>query len=94
MKSDVNRIVDDDPARNKLDTPAVPGAIRSKTSTATLGRGSIASPLTETARTYYAERTAVSSDGIFTFKYKPIQSVAFVDANGNPVALNLTEPPP
>lgn len=94
MKTDVNRLVNDDPPRKKLDTPTVPDAIRDKTATAKLGSGSIASPLTETARTYYDERTAVSSDGVFTFKYKPIQSVSFVDANGNPVALNLTEPPP
>lgn len=96
MKSDVNRLVDADEVQNKLGAATVPPTMRAKTATAKSGAGSIASPLTETTatRVYYTERTAASSDGVFTFKYKPIQSISFVDANGSPVVFNLAEPPP
>lgn len=66
------------------------------------GGGSIASPLTESTvvigvntvpeRTYYAERTLTSTDGLFTFKVKDIKSQKFTDANDAEVILNFADP--
>lgn len=66
------------------------------------GGGAIASPLTETTvafgantvpeRTYYAERTIISTDGLFSFKVKDIKSQKFKDANDAEVVLNFADP--
>jgi hypothetical protein len=73
-----------------------------KLSTNSGGGGAIASPLTETTvvigpntvpeRTYYAERTLTSTDGLFTFKVKDIKSQKFTDANDAEVILNFADP--
>lgn len=89
---DINRLVRPAPAERMLDSPSTPPAIRSKTGLVTPTSGQIASPLTETARTYFAERTAISSDGVFTFAYSPIESVTFADANGSAVVLQYVDP--
>ncbi|MET0047467.1 MAG: hypothetical protein ABW066_06770 [Sedimenticola sp.] len=49
------------------------------------GGGGISSPLTEIdgERTYHAERTLYSSDGLFTIVYTPIASAKFQDGDGN-----------
>ena len=70
--------------------------------TSTGGGGAIASPLTESTvvigvntvpdRTYYAERTLISTDGLFTFKVKDIKSQKFTDANNAEVILNFADP--
>jgi hypothetical protein len=77
------------------------GVGRPGTNTST-GGGSIASPLTETTvtigvdtvpeRTYYAERTLISTDGLFSFKVKDIKSQKFTDANDAEVVLNFADP--
>ena len=57
----------------------------------------IASPLTETAyanRTWHAEKVVVSSDGLFSMKIKPVKSISFTDANGEPVTIEYKSPPP
>jgi hypothetical protein len=54
--------------------------------------GGIASPLNETARTYYAERTVTTTDGLLTVRVRPIQTMSFADANGDPVAFNFADP--
>lgn len=72
------------------------------TNAGTSGGGAIASPLTETTiligpntvpeRTYYAERTLTSTDGLFSFKVKDIKSQKFTDANDAEVVLNFADP--
>ena len=59
-------------------------------------QGGIASPLTETAygdRTWYAERTIASSDGIWSLKIKPLKSIKLTDANSAEVVINLKNRP-
>lgn len=93
MKTDdLNRLVNRTPAEVKLDPAQTPSALRTKRNTASMTRGEIASPLTETARTYYAARDVVSSDGVFTISYQPIESIAYTDANGKPVVFQYTDP--
>lgn len=58
--------------------------------------GSIASPLTETAyadRTFWTQKTLLSSDGIFVLKWTPIKSVKFTDANSSEVVMNYKDAP-
>ena len=57
-----------------------------KAGTGTGGVG-IASPLTETsytAREYWPEQTLLSSDGLLSFKVKPIKKIVQIDANATP----------
>ena len=78
------------------------GVGRPGTNTGTGGSGSIASPLTESTvvigldtvpdRTYYAERTLTSTDGLFSLKVKDIKSQKFTDANDAEVILNFADP--
>lgn len=63
--------------------------------------GAIASPLTEGTpaspaslqRTYHADKTLTTSDGLFVLRIAPVASISFVDANGKAVVLNLSSPP-
>lgn len=55
--------------------------------------GSIASPLTEQARTYHAERTVMSTDGLFGFRVTPVATISFTDANGAGVVFNFADTP-
>jgi hypothetical protein len=76
--------------------PAIPSRVgvgRPKAGTTASG---IASPLVETAyadRTWHAEATITSSDGIFSLKIKALKSVAFADANGQPVTIEFKAKP-
>jgi len=54
--------------------------------------GGIASPLTETARTHYAERAVASTDGLFSVRITPIRSLTMLDADENIVVLNFLDP--
>lgn len=62
----------------------------------------IASPLTEginaatgnPAREYYGTQLKTSSDGLFVLPIKPIKTLNFKDALGNPVVVQLAEPKP
>ncbi|MDV3443733.1 hypothetical protein R0G64_30400, partial [Pseudomonas otitidis] len=69
-----------------------------------LGRGGIASPLTEKTKTegtatvpdrdYYCTVVVATSDGIFTMEIKPIKALKLTDADGADVVVNLAEPAP
>lgn len=64
--------------------------------------GGIASPLTEKTRVdddatvpdraYYDEVGLISSDGLFTYVVKPIQTLNFTDANTDEVVVELAAP--
>ncbi|MDN4148693.1 hypothetical protein QYE80_27210 [Pseudomonas tohonis] len=57
--------------------------------------GGIASPLIETAytdRQYHPDQTLVSTDGILSFKVKPIKQIKQADANDNEVIQILAAP--
>ncbi|OQR35920.1 hypothetical protein BWR15_06220 [Pseudomonas sp. T] len=57
--------------------------------------GGIDSPLTEqdfTARTYWPDKVIQSTDGVFSFKIKPIKSIRQVDANGAEVIQQFAQP--
>lgn len=59
--------------------------------------GGIASPLTETNygdREYWAEKTITSSDGLLSFRLRPIKSISQTDANGAPVVQLFADPSP
>lgn len=58
--------------------------------------GGIASPLVEAsyaARTWHTEKVLVSTDGILAFRIKPVKTVDFLDANGDPVQIEFKSPP-
>lgn len=69
------------------------GAAQSEESAALLdnpakssGGDGIASPLIEqaySARTFHADVTLTSTDGLFSIKIKPVDKVVMIDANGN-----------
>ena len=74
-------------------------AIPARTGTALPGSpsssGGIASPLTEVnyaARTYWADVTITSTDGIFTMVFSPIKSIGFADPYDNALVMNYAEP--
>ncbi len=75
-------------------TSAIPA--RSGSSGPVTGPGSgISGPLTETsysARTYWADVTITSTDGIFTMVEKPIKSISFADALSNSLVMNYAQP--
>lgn len=90
---------------SRLPTVEPPPGIPSKVGRATVkkeaqkgGSGAgIASPLTEdsyAARTYYAESTIFSSDGIFSVKIRPVHQVSFTDDGGNPAVIAFADPAP
>ena len=76
--------------------PAIPGRSGSAGPNAASGSGGgIASPLVETAyasRTWHAERTVTSPDGLFSLRVKYIASINFLDANNNPVQIQYKAP--
>jgi hypothetical protein len=62
------------------------GTYKAPTSSGGTGAG-IASPLTETsytAREYWPEQTLLSSDGLLSFKVKPIKKIVQTDASTTP----------
>lgn len=76
--------------------PAIPPRTGSAKPKATAGSGGgIASPLTETAyaaRLWFSERTVFTSDGIFPMRVRPINTIYFLDANGEPVEQKYKAP--
>ena len=55
----------------------------------------IASPLTETAyadRTYWADKTITSTDGLITIVIAPIKQMKFTDANNQVVVFDYKQP--
>lgn len=85
--------------------PAVPAAMKTR-GAAGVARGSavpgggdatggIASPLVETAytaRTFHANTTITSSDGLFTLIIKPVKSIKFKDAASRDVTIEFKVP--
>ncbi len=73
-------------------------AAKQKSSTLNTAKGSasgIASPLVETsyaARTWHADTTINSSDGIFTLVIKPVKQVYFKDAVNADVEMEYKSP--
>ena len=64
---------------------------------ATAGGGGIASPLTEAdydTREYWAEKTITSSDGLLSFRIKPIKKIIQADANYSEVVQLFADPDP
>lgn len=93
ISDDLNRMIRPAPPEKKLDSAAPPAAIREKTGLSEPATGSVSSPITETVRTHYTERNAVSSDGVFTVVYKPIKKLTCRDAKGGPVVFDFIDPP-
>lgn len=57
--------------------------------------GGIASPLVETsyaARTWHANTSVLSSDGLFSLVIKPVKTINFQDANHNDVQIEFKAP--
>ncbi len=75
--------------------PAIPGRSGSAGPNANKSSSGIASPLVETAyatRTWHAERTITSPDGLFALRVKYIEKINFLDANNNPVQIQYKAP--
>lgn len=78
--------------------PATVGTGTYKAPAATSAGGGIASPLTEVAidgvgdREYWPAMIQETTDGLLSFEVKPIKKWKFLDADGNPVALNIAKP--
>lgn len=59
------------------------------------GNAGIASPLVETAyagRTFHADTTITSSDGLFTLIIKPVRTIMFRDAAARDVMIEFKAP--
>lgn len=62
---------------------------------ATATSGGIASPLAESSyleRTYWDEKVITSTDGLFSFKIKPIKAIRQLDANNAEVIQQFAQP--
>lgn len=99
----VNRIRDREPGWKAFDRPMPPAsAIPAKRGAGVPGAGAsnratggIASPLTEpsaSARTYHAQRTVQSSDGVFQVRIAPVKQISMTDANGASVVCIYAAP--
>ncbi len=99
LQKDLTRLVEKPPPEKKLGVAATPKTIPPKTGLAPVtlpgGNGNIASPLRETDyldRTFWDQRFMFSTDGVFSFAWKPIKVVKFLDANDSPVVMEYKEP--
>lgn len=66
---------------------AVQGRIGKPSSKSSTGSG-ISGPLTETDyadRTWFAEETILSTDGLIAMRVRRVKSISFVDGSGNPL---------
>jgi hypothetical protein len=102
VKGSVNLLVD--PTRRKREPlpapkPAVPitagVGFASPQAPVSESSGGIASPLTETEfaqRTYYAEETLFTSDGLFSWTRARVKTISMTDANGAAVQIRLKAP--
>ncbi|QEY75157.1 hypothetical protein [Pseudomonas denitrificans (nom. rej.)] len=74
--------------------PATPGRAVYKAPAAT-GTGGVASPLIEQSyleRTYWPDKVITSTDGVFSFKIKPIKQIRQLDANDAEVIQQFAQP--
>jgi hypothetical protein len=84
-----------------LPDPRIPPAIPARTGSSkpiagAAAGGGIASPLTETDyadRTWHAERTITSTDGVWALKINPLKSIKFKDALDADVVFDLKDRP-
>jgi len=79
-------------AKTATEIPPRVGSAGPKYSTA---GGGIASPLTETAfadRTYWADKTITSTDGLIVIVIAPIKQMKFTDANDQSVVFDYKQP--
>ena len=75
--------------------PAGVGTGDRQASSARASTAGIASPLREVSppqRTYHPPRQVLSSDGLFSFEWQPLASIAMVDANDREVVLEFGDP--
>ncbi len=98
-KDTIQRLAHKRPGVVKLAEAVDPAPILTKTGLGSVARQStsagIASPLTETAyedRAFYATSTVTSSDGLFTFRVRRLETLLMDDAGGNRVQFNFQEP--
>lgn len=102
LKTDLNRLQDAERKARKL-RPVEPRGAREATAgrgtftpPAALGvGGGIASPLVENSyleRTYWSDKVITSTDGVFSFKIKPIRSITQLDANDAEVVQQFAQP--
>lgn len=75
-------------AKQETDTRQAGGGIASP-----VLEGTQASPTTLT-RTYHGLHVVTAVDGLFTFEYKSVASIGFVDANGSEVEFFFEDDPP
>lgn len=99
VANDIKKLGAAPPADVALAPAATPPTIPGQTGLAPVIRpssgGSISSPLTETDyldRTFYDPQTITSTDGVFTFVWKPIRVVKFLDGADNPLVMEYKEP--
>ncbi|MCY1275482.1 hypothetical protein D9M68_254090 [compost metagenome] len=100
--NDLNALADPPRQRRTLAPVEPRGGLPSRVGTGTYqappiagGGGGIASPLTETAyadRTHWADATLISTDGLLSFKVKPIKALTMTDANGAEVVQQFANP--
>ncbi|MDF3932154.1 hypothetical protein [Pseudomonas citronellolis] len=102
LKSDLNRLTDAERKARSLaaleergSRPATTGTGSFTAPAATGTGGGIASPLTEASyleRTYWPDKVITSTDGLFSFKIKPIRAIRQLDANNAEVIQQFAEP--
>ena len=100
LVEDLNRLITHPPKPAERLAPAgspgtLPGRGTGKPGSASAA--GIASPLTEqdyTKRIFHAPMTIESSDGLFTFKLKPVKNITMTDAAGRVVEFVYAAPPP
>lgn len=93
IKNNIPRLTPKAPVENKLDPTVTPNAIRAKTGLSDSKAG-IASPLSESAyadRVFYPTTTLLSSDGVFVFEIKRLQTLKMNDATGKEVVLEFAD---
>lgn len=96
LKDALNRMESPPEAAKRLSGARNPLAIRAATRTEQNAGSGIASPLREAdyaARTWHPAQTFTSTDGIFTFSVRFLESVSFTDANGVGVVLEYQDKP-
>lgn len=99
---DINSLVSPASQRKTLTTLDPRGRLEAKQGRGdyvepTTGGVGIASPLTEAdydTREYWAEKTITSSDGLLSFRIKPIKKIIQADANAAEVVQIFADPNP
>jgi hypothetical protein len=104
VKRDLNRLLDQRERKTPLPTPAPAAGIAAQSGFGTPkpnrlqnpGVGGIASPVSEpdyAQRTYYEPEILTSTDGLFSFLVRRVESITMKDANGDEVVFNFANKP-